>query len=513
MTYNIIHNIRQELENLIYPSSDSEENSYNYPSITTIALGALTCIGMYYYFFLNKTTPALQNAQLTRLNLSNNPFTSPPDVTQNTQLQILYLYNNRLTSSPDVSQNTQLESLDLSYNHLTSPPDVTQNTQLKSLNLSYNHLTSTPDVSQNTQLTYLSLYNNQLTELHDSILSLSSSCEVNVENNLFSAEYIQSFQARLQQHRLEHPGQGPHVLFSIRDTNIVKKTLSLESTLTAWAKEFPEGLSTNLQEHFSSLFALDAQTQQMLAEYLERLRQTKDYQTEGPSKQNVILRVSRMLQLANTNEEFKNSMLALISQGLDTCGDRVLIIFNEIEILWQLYQDLNPEDFQQLASRAQRYHLLTDHAKKVCEIERLGDAIETILYFHIHLKDDLNLPISTKGMLYPRISGVTPEMLEEAKTTISAISKEDLLAGSSYWLEYVERQNPEKVAQINESYNDLLNDLEEYFDSNTKEDFLIKNPSLSNLLDKAKGKEIIFEYSALAKFIDQERQREISQIL
>src|SRR5690606_28554498 len=188
----------------------------------------------------------------------------------------------------------------------------------------------------------------------------------------------------------------------------------------------------------NSLFALDPEVKQVLSSYLRRLRNTQDYRAGDFARQNVILRVERMLQLANTNPAFRNEMLAVIHEGLGTCGDRVTLIFNEIEILWQLNQEnLPPPEFRNLAIGAERCRRLQLHAEQKAQELSLGDPIEAILYYQVHLKNDLQLPISTQTMLYPGVSGVTQAMLAAAKDEILAISDEELLATSKHWQNYV----------------------------------------------------------------------------
>lgn len=200
-------------------------------------------------------------------------------------------------------------------------------------------------------------------------------------------------------------------------------------------------------------------------------------------------------------------MLALILEGLATCGDRVLIIFNEIEILGQFHQpDLSRAAFRDLAIRAERYERLKKYAQNECRRLRLGDTIETILFFHLYLKDALHLPITTQGMLYPDCSGVTPQMLDEAANAMRRISNEELLASSSYWQEYAKRQNLEAAEQINAKFSQLLEDLEEHFNSGAASD------NLREILIQAQEKGIAAEYTAMARFLAALREQEIARL-
>ncbi|MBX9745022.1 MAG: hypothetical protein K2X08_07440 [Chlamydiales bacterium] len=487
--------------------------------VASVGLAAIACFTTYVY-----------NQRYNRqLNLSSRGLTHI-DLSQNTQLHHLLLSNNRFAAI-DLSQNTQLLFLHLSNNQLAAL-DLSQNTQLQYVYLSGNELAASPDVSQNTQLRGLYLSNNRLTMLHDSIFSLSRECRVIAQFNLFTAEYIAEFQERLRLHRLAHPDQGPTVLFSIHDdVALPAQPVSLETQLALWSQEFETAFpkeehpelwisrqeaGANLQEHFEGLHSLDSGTKMMVANYLRRLRDIKDYKNGDVGKQNTILRVEQMLQLANKNPAFRQELLKLLQQSLVSCGDRVQLYFDEIEIAWQFHhKELSPETFRDLTIRAERCRQLQLHAEKKAEELGLGDEIETILYYRIHLKNDLHLPISTLNMLYPGASGVSEEMINMARAEISALSDETLLATSPRWQERMKQFHAHQVEEITNHYGELLNDLEDYLALEPREDkdlYLKQKPDLARLIDKAMSLNISIEYSAMADFIDKERQKAIGEL-
>ncbi|MBX9745021.1 MAG: hypothetical protein K2X08_07435 [Chlamydiales bacterium] len=469
-----------------------------------------------------------QNTQLREINLSWNRLAAI-DLRQNTHLQQLLLWNNQLAAI-DLSQNTHLQRLLLRDNRLADI-DLSQNTQLRELYLCNNQLAAI-DLSQNTQLRYVDFSNNRLTVLHDSIFSLSRECRVIAQLNLFTAEYIAEFQERLRLHRLAHPDQGPTVLFSIHDdVALPDQPVSLETQLALWSQEFETAFpkeehpelwisrqeaGANLQEHFEGLHSLDSGTKMMVANYLRRLRDIKDYKNGDVGKQNTILRVEQMLQLANKNPAFRQELLKLLQQSLVSCGDRVQLYFDEIEIAWQFHhKELSPETFRDLTIRAERCRQLQLHAEKKAEELGLGDEIETILYYRIHLKNDLHLPISTLNMLYPGASGVSEEMINMARAEISALSDETLLATSPRWQERMKQFHAHQVEEITNHYGELLNDLEDYLALEPREDkdlYLKQKPDLARLIDKAMSLNISIEYSAMADFIDKERQKAIGEL-
>jgi Leucine-rich repeat (LRR) protein len=462
---------------------------------------------------------------LERLNLRNNLLTASPDLSHATALEWLSLQDNLLTASPDLSQTPALTSLYLQGNQLTVPPDLSHTPALTSLDLERNELTTSPDVSHNPALRTLQLDNNQLTTLHDSILHLPRNSRVHAENNRFSAEYVAAFQQRLQEHRLQYPGQGPTVYMSIADDHLPTNTQTLEQRLRGWSDEYekiqppmfgdsrPRITDTNAQTYFEPLLSLGEEDKNNLNNYLRRLRETRDYQNGTPdSKKNVILRVERMLRLACENAEFKGQMLALINEGLTTCGDRVLIIFNDIEIQWHIHQTQSEPELRNLLVRVERYEQLRKHAIQVAEQRQLGDQVETILHYQIALTEQLDLPISTRGMLYQAMSGVNQTMLRDARKKIASLSDEDLLSRSEHWRVYLAKKHADATLKINEKFSDLLEVAEDYYgieDSAEKQAFLEAHADLAQFL---KSTTDIIDYVTACSFINRQRDAAITAL-
>ena len=354
---------------------------------------------------------------LQALFLDGNQLASLPDAIGSwTALQWLNLSGNRLASLPDaIGSLTALQRLYLSNNRLTSlPAAIGSLTALQTLYLNNNQLTSLPAaIGSLTALQELYLIDNRLTSL-DSINHLPHTCQVDAQRNFFTPEYVQAFQQHLD------PDHSPRVILSIHDDGFQGPDQTLEERLRDWFQEFEmtfprqnnESLWNNRQptddahfnERFRPLLDLTEDARNNLNEFLRRLRELKDYQKGGEAKNNIILRVDRMLQLACKNEEFKTEMLALITEALETCRDRVLIIFNDIEIRWQVHQEgLSKQDIKELCIRAQRYEEVKKNVLELAGYRHLGDQIETILYFLVQLRDKLNLPISTQGMAYQEV--------------------------------------------------------------------------------------------------------------
>jgi Leucine-rich repeat (LRR) protein len=463
-----------------------------------------------------------KNPRLSTVSLSYNQLTALPDnfLFKNPRLSTVFLSYNQLTALPAnfLSQNPQLHTVDLSHNRLTALPAnfLSQNPQLHSVYLSHNRLTALPAnfLSQNPQLHTVDLSDNRLTTLPDSILNWPKFCSVTATNNLFSSEYVHNFEQRVIRHRRQHPGQGPRVYLSIADDLSESAEKPLKEQINTWETEYTKASSPS----YNSLLLLDAESQKILSKYLRRLRDVKDYKAGEASRKQIVTRVHKMLDLAERNVEFRNAMFGLILEGTETCGDRISITFNDIEVLSQFHENqLTPEEYKNLCLRAARYEEVKKFAKKIYKKERLVDEIQTILYFQLALKESLNLPISTEDMLYPGMSGVTPDMIKEAIQEIGSLSEEQLLARSDYWQAYMRKGHGESVEEINSRYTDLLAELEEYFKNyvNSKAEqgsYLDEHPTLKAFLARAEAQGFPFEYTAMAKFLGREREAEISRL-
>ena len=120
----------------------------------------------------------LQNAGITRLNLSDNRLsTLPPEIGNLTNLQRLYVGGNRLTTlPPEIGNLTNLQQLELRYNHITSiPPEIGNLTNLRKLDLYSNDLTTLPpEIGNLTNLRELNLHSSHITMLPPEIGNLTN---------------------------------------------------------------------------------------------------------------------------------------------------------------------------------------------------------------------------------------------------------------------------------------------------------------------------------------------------
>ncbi len=457
---------------------------------------------------LTKIPPEITHFhRLKQLDLRHNRINSLEGVTFPESLQDLNLQKNRITSLEGITFPESLQDLNLSENQITSLEGITFPASLEKLYLQRNQINSLEEITFPASLQQLHLHHNILNRLPDSIFNLSR-CVIGLEYNNFSQEDVHAIQARLS-----NTTSAPRIHLSINDNlNHTSSIDTLTTQLASWKKEFTDQTSRINETAFNELTNVEKTN---LCVYLQKLRQTKDYKTLS-TRPNVVQRVYNMLVLAGQNSEFREQMLAAVSEGLHTCGDRTLIIFNDIEVLWHIYrEEKTPENIRKWAIKIQRYEELKIYARQKVRELHLTEEIETILYFCIHLKNRLNLPITTNDMLYPACSQVTKQMLEEAYKTINSFSEKQLLQRSNFWQNYQTKNKQTETANIHEKYTNILELTEEYFQKDTvqqRQDFL-NDPAdclkkeLKDLIDQNPS---ATDYVSMAQVIQQKRAEAIS---
>ncbi len=455
---------------------------------------------------LTRLLPEIGNlVQLTELDLSHNELTAlPSEIGNLVQLTTLSLAYNELTVlPPEIGNLVQLIELYLSHNELTAlPPEISLLVQLTGLHLSSNQLTVLPpEIGHLVQLRRVFILNNQLGALPDRVFHLSRDCVIEAESNRFNPLFIQSFQQRLLAHRANHQDQGPTVRVTIHDNRGGDQEMTLDERLQEWSREFethfPRGeenreLWENRATDFTPLTAITGDNKNNLNVFLRRIRTMPDYdhpRTTQAAQNNVICKTERMIQLAIKNPLFREKMLAIIAEGLTTCGDRVLRTFEAIDIQWQFdHTELTEEAFKALARRVNRHDLLIQHAEAKARELGLGDSTETILDYQIQLREILNLPITTERMLYQGMSGVTEEMLTEAEAIIKSYdSYDEILLCSKYWQERQRKLHAAQAEKVHETYANLQQATLDYFDlpMNERAQFLEKHPQLCQFVESS----------------------------
>lgn len=438
-----------------------------------------------------------------KLNFSYNEITSIANA-HFQGVRVLYLNNNQIDSIDGVSFQGGTR-LYLNNNHIASIND--SNFQgIKWLNLSHNQITSISGAYfQGVERLYLNY--NPLTHLPLSLANLSETARIFTENCHITLRAAIAFQDALDARRfLNQPCPTWH------NTNFEEylfDTSSLEVTIAHYlqiARQmcldidltfFTESLAADL----NSLFSEDER--ELLNEFLHKLTKTADY--DNPRMQGgIVFTVYRVLTAARLSEKFKTNFFALIHEALASCGDRVAITLNRIELQRQLDTTEMSID---LIIGYRRLQLVHEAAEKIVNLKKLRDAIEPMLYMQNKLKAILALPITTEGMLYPGMARVSDDELEGiAEEILKATSLERQLAILSEPLLPIEMK-PEQLVNLGtlSSNNPFNFNIQKLWESYLRQ----KNPAAYEKLSEELENATPAEWSQAIKNLNIELTRRI----
>lgn len=423
--------------------------------------------------------------------IHNNIRAVPPEIKYLQNLTELNLgFNYIQTLPPEIGQLTKLKDLNIPSNPISILPiEIGQLINLESLSMQNMHLqTLPPEIGLLTKLDYLFFMRNDLQGIPAYLARLSSHCIIRADENHLSLEAIQTFRAQIAHQRELNSNLGPQFEFSIHDNN--NTALSDESTIgemiSFWLNQFKTNFSSDnvncngleglmicknpigdplFQPFFDKLTARQIEN---LKKFLLRLKSTDDFK-HPLTCQGLVLDVARMLHGACTNEAFREKLFLILETALETCHDRVADAFNDIYLLWCLYcqaKDLSPKKLAELLIGGRRLDIVNRFARVKIKEKSLGDQIEVFLYFKTKLKHVLKLPVSTEGMLYPKMAGITDEELESATAlaldqTSSSEQVFEILMSSDHWREKLKQENPAEFKKIDAEIFVLLEQLAE----------------------------------------------------
>jgi len=364
--------------------------------------------------FLPESIGKLTN--LRNLFLESNHIQSlPTQFGELLNLKKLHLSNNGIIEFPEeICKLSNLLLLDLQQNQIVSIPEsIGDLSDLQELNLSHNSLEDLPNsLGLLSSLFSLSIADNNIDHIPPSLTRLSRDCEINAEGNLFSEGMIVTIQEEINRVRQEDPTLGPNFVTSIDESDSEDEEIPL-----------PEDLEESLQSNMALLQKPTDREQKLFESFFKKLRYTADYQSIS-NRAGLVARLNKMFQNGLTNETFRNNLFPILEAATATCSDRVAIYNNLIEVQWHLYCSGKSYNDRELADLLVGLHRM-DMLDKIAEVTRvklgLADPIEAYLYYQLHLKGSLKLPISIQEMRYARtVKQITPDHIQAALQKILA---------------------------------------------------------------------------------------------
>lgn len=292
------------------------------------------------------------------------------------------------------------------------------------------------------ELDTLSLSNNQLSSLPTGIFNLPNHCQLYINQNQFSEE--EAF--RILRITNQPNYQGPVVTgISIYDT-----TQRGENRIPQTINQFYTGLCQTTGREPQNLSNLEQS--EALRSWLSRLSRVSHYsQGDGTTRRAFITDIILYLEEANRNREFQNIFNITIQGASASCGDRVALSVLHLDIAYKLAK-IDIRNMRHLSEFLLRgclaMELLEECARQKVESMRgQVDELEVYLGYPISLKEELNLPINQKTMLYFRCSLLTSEDLATARDFVmSHLNNRDacltFLAKHDTWKRALSHYNP-----------------------------------------------------------------------
>ena len=154
--------------------------------------------------------------------------------------------------------------------------------------------------------------------------------------------------------------------------------------------------------------------------FLEKLTITADYE-DLASRPILAKRIIHTLLSVLGNEEIQDEALDLIHDAISTCGDRVILALDDLETL-ELQKSaktlaVKHDDPAKLFALGQKIMLMEqvklialEHAAKVQSTEE----VEVVLAYQIEIRKHLELPGTTKHMLFRPCAGVSKQDIDKA---------------------------------------------------------------------------------------------------
>lgn len=169
--------------------------------------------------------------------------------------------------------------------------------------------------------------------------------------------------------------------------------------------------------HSPTLLTWPVEQQHVLCLYLGRLTATADYANVAV-RPALMGRLQSMLDAACANSDFRVYALAVLDDAMQTCGDRIILGLNTVELelalmeAWSQSAPGRAQALRRLGLSLMKLNVVHSHAARSCQNMRFVDEVEVYLAYETRLRQRLDLPGKTVSMLYS--SGVEPAAFERA---------------------------------------------------------------------------------------------------
>jgi hypothetical protein len=239
------------------------------------------------------------------------------------------------------------------------------------------------------------------------------------------------------------PTPGMHILFGTAPAGqLDARFTQLSDALRFW--QHAQRATTPIDE---SQWQLTAPQRHLLTQFLARLCATTDY-TNASVRPHLVARVYQLIVALDNDADLRAQALDCISQALESCNDRVILVMNQLELAVRVHQaeqgGLDGKRLKQLMLGLMQLDIVHAHARAKVTSLRFVDEVEVFLAYEIGLRDVLHLPVSTQTMLFAHCARISTQDLTKAKRAAQkAVADADqvaaYLAASSPWQHHLRR--------------------------------------------------------------------------
>jgi hypothetical protein len=210
--------------------------------------------------------------------------------------------------------------------------------------------------------------------------------------------------------------------------------------------------------------------QKQIKTWLLRIEDIFEFKNDKELFKVICLQITEFLKEADLTENtsLREALYIIIENATETCGDRMAlsIIYIDIQHSLNIHKfDLN-KLFNILINGSWTLHALENFSRYKVSTLKSVDELEVYLGYIIMLKQDLDIPINIKNMLYYSCSCITDQDLDDAKKFIlkNRYTTETckFLSEQEVWVNGLNHNFPQKIKNIvdertlNENYEEAF---------------------------------------------------------
>lgn len=224
---------------------------------------------------------------------------------------------------------------------------------------------------------------------------------------------------------MQPPPRGIHVHGGRAAAAVPPDFASVAEGVEFWWKAAPAWPATMSD---LSTWGLSEAEARDLTVYLGRLRESADYRN-ALIRPVLAARVAPVLAALEADKELRAEALRLVYDEVTRCGDRAVLLLDQIELLILLkgltHGEQAEEKLLELGLGLLKLEVVQRHAARAAlkvdpqnpadaKPETMVESTEVYLAFQTRLRQRLNLPVSTHTMLYERTANVDAALFEAA---------------------------------------------------------------------------------------------------